>query len=114
MLVDFSLSVSLLCLVMLFYSTYAGKVEGKATREHGCCIANVSIRCYTIFQETFSKWICKFVYYIPFSLCGLGEVCVILKDKFGWFCVFWKMFLHSCAIYGVPESDSRRFHILLI
>ena len=52
---------------MLFYGVYVGKVVGKATRECGCCMANVGIRCYVIFRETFTKWICKFVYYISLS-----------------------------------------------
>ena len=38
---------------MLFYGTYVGKIVGKATSEGGCCMANVGLRCYTIFRETF-------------------------------------------------------------
>ena len=66
---DLSLSVSIVMLshYMLFYGTYVGKIVGKATRECGCCIVNISIRYYAIFRETFSKWTCKFVYYINLS-----------------------------------------------
>ena len=66
---------------MLFYGTYAGMVVGKAKRECGCCMANVDIRCYVIFQETFSKWTCRFIYKISLGREGLGEF-VILNNKF--------------------------------
>ena len=57
----------MLCHYMLFYGIYVGKEVGKATRERGCCMANIDMRCYVIFRETFLKWTCKFIYYI-----GLG------------------------------------------
>ena len=62
---------------MLFHDTYVGKVVGNATRERGCCMANVGISCYVIFRETFSKWTCKFLYYI--SLIGKGEFVLYLS-----------------------------------
>ena len=65
---------------MLFYGAYVGKGVGKATRECGCCMVNVGIRCYVIFQETFLKWSCKFTYYISLSK-GVGGVYVILNDE---------------------------------
>ena len=42
---------------MLFYGTYVRDVVCKTTRDCDCCVANVGIRCYGIFRETFSKWI---------------------------------------------------------
>ena len=35
---------------MLFYDSYVGKVVGKATRECGCCMPNVGIRCHVKFS----------------------------------------------------------------
>ena len=65
---DFSFSVFImLCHYILFYGTYVGKVVGKATRECGCCMSNIDIKCYVILRETFSKWRCKFMYYIGLS-----------------------------------------------
>ena len=52
---------------MLFYGTYVGNVQSKATRERGYCMANVGMRCYVIFRETFSKLTSKFLYYISLS-----------------------------------------------
>ena len=61
---DLSLSMSLLCFVIIccFMTLMSERVVSKATRECGYCMANVGIRCYAIFQETFSKWTCKFIY----------------------------------------------------
>ena len=77
----------MLCHNSLFYGVCVGKVVGKVTRERGCCMANIGIRCYDIFRETFSKWTCKFVFYIIF-VRGVWGVYVILNDKVGWF-KFW-------------------------
>ena len=66
---------------MLFYGTYVGKVIGKAMRERGCYMANVGIRCYVIFRETFSKCTCKFIYYISLSKRILGEFVLFLTTR---------------------------------
>ena len=77
---------------MLFYGTCVGKVVGKAMRGRDCCMDSVGIRCYVIFQETFSKWTCKFVYCI--SLKGGGflmmrlDVFICFQGSVGLICLY--------------------------
>ena len=63
----------------MFYGAYVGDVVGKSTRECGCCMANVGIRCYVIFQEVLSKWTYRSIHYISLSL---GEFVLFLTMRF--------------------------------
>ena len=47
------MSLSCFVIICCFMTLNVGKVVGKATRERGCCKANIDIRCYVIFRETF-------------------------------------------------------------
>ena len=51
---DLSLSVMLYHHVLL-YGTYVGEVVGKATRECGCCMTDVGIKCCVFFSERHSR-----------------------------------------------------------
>ena len=66
---------------MLFYGPYVREVVHKETGGCSCCITNVRISCYVIFQETLSKYTCKSIHYVSLILESLGRVCVILNDE---------------------------------
>ena len=71
---DLNLSVFvLLCHWMLFYGAYVEEVGGKATRECGCCMTNVGVRCYVILRETLLKWTRKSILYISLNKMSFRE-----------------------------------------
>ena len=49
---------------ILFYGAYVWEMVRKATWDGSCNMANVGISSYVCFQETLSKWTCKFINYI--------------------------------------------------
>ena len=76
---------------MLFYGIYVGKVVGKATRECGCCMAKVGIRCYVIFREK------KYRYILVTFALGCNDL-VILSIS----CIY---FSGSTAMYNLHCSN---------
>ena len=70
----------MICYCMVFYGTYVRKVVGKATRERGCCMTNVGIRCY-VNTHTHTHTHTHTYIYIYICVCVCVCVCVCLNKS---------------------------------